>query len=906
MRYFIILFIICSAFVLCAKDISIVSNGKSDYTIVVDKNASEIDRFAARELQTFIEKMSKVKLPVAESANGKKIVIGPAANIHQDENVIDAKDGNIRLYGGGMHGNLFAVYELLENHFGIMFLNAYGDCHIPAVTDLTVKEGKTSVRYAFPKRGMMNFFYSDRTGSSIYMYRNRCNILLDSFKAPRHPGKEKGVLNYEDDFLKSHSFSRLIPPGVKNRNSYIQNAALDFVKDKKYFLTNPEWFSMDESGKRVPDRQLCFTNAELKKELEKNIQTYFSYLKGKSGLNGIIELSANDIYNRICCCKPCIALDEEYGARGVAMLLAICEIAERNPQIPFRAMAYQRGQSLIPPQKAIKWPKNLGLMYAPINGDFANPLTSKENTIEFNALKGWCKYTKNILFWYYPNPYNRQRDKYFDLPPTFMTDRLAADYKLMRDLGIAGFYTEHDSGGIYNGTNFSELQTYIMFKLMQNPDCDTDKLTRKFINVYYGKAAPFVQEYHDIIANAMRKFTQKGGIWYYNTADYPFLTKKVLNKIDELLNNAEKAVDGDFAFRVRALRLGFDSTYVALVNADHKARLEKMEAILKELIAKRKIRTSLKNFHNWKKEIYAASSAKKLPAELANIAPEYILDYFAPSSGSTIVKDEDANLGRAFAEKWIRQKPFRLGTYDSATKKYGAGIGITPSMIKGEGYHFYTFPRTIKLTTSTILFGGSWNLKFRIGSKAFHDDAAGADKEYIVHVSLKFEKDRVLCDRVVLQQKVKIPPKALPENLAKLPASDVIIIEAPENAKNLMNCTDGSCGKALYEKIDTKKAAYGFGVYNPKAKTYGSSSLGINYKTAKKNEFKLYTLPRPGILYADSILFGGRWNISFPIGKAVAAKGADALKKKWQIIVSMKINDNNEVFVDRVILVAKP
>ena len=157
-----------------------------------------------------------------------------------------------------------------------------------------------------------------------------------------------------------------------------------------------------------------------------------------------------------------------------------------------------------------------------------------------------------------------------------------------------------------------------------------------------------------------------------------------------------------------------------------------------------------------------------------------------------------------------------------------------------------------------------------------------------------------------MQEKVKLPPKALPENLAKLPASDVIVVEAPESAKNLMSCSDGSCGKALYEKIDTKKAAYGFGVYNQKAKNYGSSSLGINYKTAKKGEFKLYTLPRPGILHADSILFGGRWHVIFPIGKAVAAKGADALKKKWQIIVSMKITENNEVFVDRVILVAKP
>ena len=717
---------------------------------------------------------------------------------------------------------------------------------------------------------------------------------------------KKGISALEYDFLQAHSFSRLIPPGVKNRNSYLQNKALPFVKDKKYFVTNPEWFSMDEKGKRVPDRQLCFTNAELKKELEKNIVTYFNAEKKRSGINGIIELSANDVYNRICCCKPCVALDDEYGVRGMAMLLAICEIAERNPQIPFRAMAYQRGQSLIPPKKAVKWPKNLALIFAPINGDFANPLTSKENTIEYNAIKGWRKYTSDILFWYYPNPYNRQRDKYLDLPPTFMTDRLSTDYKLMRDLGIAGFYTEHDSGGIYLCTNFSELQTYIMFKLMQNPDCDTEKLARYFIKHYYGPAAKHVQEYYDALAKEMRAFTKKGGTWYYNTADYPFLNPVNMKRFDAMLNAAEKAADGEYASRVRMLRIAFDSTYVAVVPADHKARLDKIEKSLQEVISKRKLNFKMSRFQDWKKELSIGANAKKLPPELANISPDYLLDFFAPSKGATIVKDPDANLGRAFAEKWTRQKPFTLGTYDSQSKKYGAGLGITPKMIKGEGFHFYTFPRTVKLTSSMILFGGSWNLNFRIGGRVYHDDANISDKEYLVHVSLKFEKDRVLCDRVVLQEKVKLPPKALPENLAKLPASDVIVVEAPESAKNLMSCSDGSCGKALYEKIDTKKAAYGFGVYNQKAKNYGSSSLGINYKTAKKGEFKLYTLPRPGILHADSILFGGRWHVIFPIGKAVAAKGADALKKKWQIIVSMKITENNEVFVDRVILVAKP
>ena len=163
-------------------------------------------------------------------------------------------------------------------------------------------------------------------------------------------------------------------------------------------------------------------------------------------------------------------------------------------------------------------------------------------------------------------------------------------------------------------------------------------------------------------------------------------------------------------------------------------------------------------------------------------------------------------------------------------------LGITPNMIKGKGYHFYTFSRTIKLTAPTILFGGSWRLNFRIGSKVFHDDAAAAEKEYIVHVSLKFEKDRVFCDRVILQEKVKFPPKILPENLKKLPSSDVIVIESDANAKNSVFCSDGSCGRALFEKIDTKKAAYNFGIYHQKTKNYGSSSIGINYKTAKKNE----------------------------------------------------------------------
>ena len=209
-----------------------------------------------------------------------------------------------------------------------------------------------------------------------------------------------------------------------------------------------------------------------------------------------------------------------------------------------------------------------------------------------------------------------------------MTDRLAVDYKLMRDLGIAGFYTEHDTGGIDVTTNFSELQTYIMFKLMQNPDCDTDKLARYFIKHYYGPAAEHVQQYYDALAKEMRAFTAKGGKWFYNTADYSFLNPPNMKRFDAMLNAAEKAADGVFAFRVRLLRLGFDSAYIAIVPADHKARLAKMETDLKKAVTKRAFNGKMARFQNWKKEIYAGANAKKLPLTYLCTTSKIGLDIF--------------------------------------------------------------------------------------------------------------------------------------------------------------------------------------------------------------------------------------------------------------------------------------
>lgn len=63
-----------------AKDrrLMLVDQGKSDYVIVVAPGALETPKFAARELQTYVEKVSGAKLPIADKlpAGKKPVFVG--------------------------------------------------------------------------------------------------------------------------------------------------------------------------------------------------------------------------------------------------------------------------------------------------------------------------------------------------------------------------------------------------------------------------------------------------------------------------------------------------------------------------------------------------------------------------------------------------------------------------------------------------------------------------------------------------------------------------------------------------------------------------------------------------------------------------------------------------------------
>ena len=518
-----------------AKDLILAENGKTNYVIVRGKSTDPIQKFALLEMLVHLKEMTGVNFPHAESGAGKthriflgltpeaKQILGKddlSSSLKDQENVIQVKGNDLFLYGKGKHGALNALYELLENKFGCRWLSVFELPYIPKTGKLVLKSGTTRTAYAIPLRSLMNYFYTNKLEALIYNVRNRQNLLLGL----NH--REHGIVPEIEIYGPACHTLSVIMPGFTVRGA---NKPAEWHKVKDYFKIHPEWFSMNEQGKRISNRQLCFSNKEMRKEFYKNALEMHRRNEQKYG-KAYLTLDLNDIAYRICCCPECIKLEEKYEARGGAFFDMLLDICRKYPEIEFATLAYQRGLTQTPP-KVKDFPKNLTIIFCPINGIYSGTM-DKENKRDLDDLNGWLKLTKKLWIWYYPNTYG-----YGTLAvqmPMGNFERLAQDIRIMHKAGVQGTYFEHDSGGIMLGANLSEMQSWVMYKLFQNPSLDTKMLMKDFAEHYYGKAAPFILKYADELEKERKAFVAKGGKWQYNTQNYNYLTPQNLLRWNKL------------------------------------------------------------------------------------------------------------------------------------------------------------------------------------------------------------------------------------------------------------------------------------------------------------------------------------------------------------------------------------
>lgn len=756
-------------------------NGRAEYVVVQPETPTAIDAFAIKELAAFLKKATgaefKVVPPDRTADSRKRIFVGlsapalkilgndPLAGMTNQEHVARNIGADVFLYGQGPHGNLYAVYEFLETSVGCRWFSAFGRMKIPQHPSLRLQAFNRRVQPAFPYRylGAYNFFL--RPDAAFFLYRNRLNLSVQ-----RIAQGETGVVDAVSlSDPGCHTLFAYIPPQEKPRHGI--NPPLEYLKNKNYYKTNPDFFSMDSKNKRVDTLQLCFSNPELRRTLTENV---VDHVKLKGG-RGIFTVDANDGPGHFCQCPECIKLEQQYASIGGPLydyLLELSSLLQTNyPDVSIKFLAYRKEQSQKPP-KIAKLPDNLIVIFAPIDDNFAADWKHPSNSATYRDLEQWCKLARNVWVWYYPNPYVGNL-------PFGNIERLVNDIRLMKKAGCNGTFFEHDVG-VTEGFGFSELQTYLMLKLWQDPDQDANALITEFMEFQYGKAAPMMRQYLDHLEKCRKEmnfFISWNPTFYqfrYLTPDNLFHWEQDFDQMEQATAQAPEQRTNVQMTRVNLdmavlrkwpqVKKAYPDYFKDIKGVENRVRaaFDKAEktrcspAVQSYMQARRKGLESDLNAIR----LFAENPGKPLPEQFAGIAKDRIRRAVPRNGRTGRTNDSDAAFGVAGAEtvhSVTEEKPFTFGFYDEYNKKFVLQRSLKLSEIKPDVYQFYKLGK-VELTPSCLVWlGSSWLLSVKLDE--FYEP--GVLNQWEIYASMKFEgpsyskdtqlkEDCVLSDQIVL------------------------------------------------------------------------------------------------------------------------------------------------------------
>lgn len=498
--------------------LTIVKNGKSNYTIVIAKNADSTVRRAASILQDYLKKISGAQLPVitdAQSPSAREIVIGNntrskkdqslAVNLKEDGYYIKTKAATLFITGGTGKGVIYGVVSFLEDYLGcrkyapdVEYIPSLQTITVPVINDKQVPPAGIRI---------INGAFSNNAN---YKDWRKLATVADKWSE----GDWRGYY--------VHTFNRL-------------------VSSQDYFVTHPEYFAF-VNGKRIPYGQLCLSNPavfditvkKMKEEMQQhpNIK-YWS-------------VSQNDNYD-YCQCEACKKSDADDGGPTGTLIQFVNKVAAQFPDKVITTLAYQYSRK---PPLHTKPAANVMVTLCTIELNRSKPIETDPGSASFkNDIIGWSKICNNIMIW----DYEVQFTNYLCPFPLFHT--LQPNLQFFTKYGVTAHFQQCNA---VHGVEFAELKTYLLSKLLWNPDADANAIINNFMKGYYGKAAPYIRQYFDLLHQEAAD--SKQGLDIYGTPVWnanTFLSAKNIARYYQLFDQAEAAVKDNPAIleRVKIDRL---------------------------------------------------------------------------------------------------------------------------------------------------------------------------------------------------------------------------------------------------------------------------------------------------------------------------------------------------------------
>lgn len=521
--------------------ITLAKDGKALLPILIQPGATEPERYSAEELANHLREITGAVFEIKEIPEGQVpksgIIIGPGhlaqaifpevdlSKFGGEELTILTKGDYLLLAGGRPRGTLYAVYRFLSQQCGVRWWTPWAT-YIPKKKTLTLPNLSIREKPAFEYREP--FWYPAFDGD--WAARNLCNG-----NTQRLTQKHGGKIIYKG-FV--HTFYWLVPP-------------------QEYFDKHPEWFSLINGKRQWEHAQLCCTNPELRDFLTERVRQWLR----ESPEASIISISQNDWVGN-CQCENCRALDEREGTPAASVLDMVNDIAQRLekefPNVAFDTLAYWYTRK---PPKTIKPRPNVIVRLCSIECNFAQPLDHPSNKSFADDIRGWSQLTNRLYIWDYTTDFVN----YVQPHPNWFV--LGPNLRFFHKHGVRGVFEQ----GAYqsHGAEFAELRAWLLAQLLWNPYQDDEKLIDEFLRGYYGKAAPYIRRYMELMHESAKDYY----LGCFTPANAPFFNFETLSKAEKLWQQAESAVKDDpqILWRVRQAHM---PVYYAFLNNWAKLRIE--------------------------------------------------------------------------------------------------------------------------------------------------------------------------------------------------------------------------------------------------------------------------------------------------------------------------------------------
>ncbi len=454
----------------------LVSQGASEYKIVIAEDADSSIKTAGRELQIFFEEATDVQLPIITDdqtvSGGKYISIGKTSlltsevqskleNLKSSGYVIKTVGNTLYLVGRTSTGSLYSVYGFLREALGFEYFHTNVYNLNKGVGDLELKDYDLSVNPDIDIMGAPNVGFIQNNSMNM----NRFNVLTTE-----------------------HSF---IPA---NGTSQVHNLFKIIDPNSSIYEEHPEWFSDNKAtGCFTAHTNLANPSAD-RTNYEEMLNYFLEVVK-----QGMKESSAETFMVSqpdncgFCECAGCTASAAKFGgdsgimvnfcndlSRKVLAWLETAEGEKYDREFKLVFLAYQACAAA--PTSDITCDENVGVYIAfDSYRSSYGLLEDKWNKSLYETVLGWSEKTSIFMFWIYDVNF----EDYFY---PYDTSAYKQDfYKVMKEVGTV-YVNDQNQTQNANATAWGNLKAYISTKLRWNVNANTEELTIEYFKGCYKDA----------------------------------------------------------------------------------------------------------------------------------------------------------------------------------------------------------------------------------------------------------------------------------------------------------------------------------------------------------------------------------------------------------------------------------